>query len=273
MASANAGARAGRSARGRRRYRRLRPAVPGWNFPPGPGDYPAVMCDEVRLALSARLDGEEPGLDPGAVRDHLSGCAGCRAWRESAAALTDVPALAALRQAQAPDLSGPIMAALGRQAPEPASRDEAQARRQVLRLAVALAAAVQLALAIPALVSAFVSGTTGVGLHASREMASFDVAVAVGFLLAAARPARAKAFLPVAVVLALCLAATSGLDLARGATTLGHEIGHLVALAQAGLLWALTRSDAAAAPPPPTGRIIATREPRERPTGTGPVTA
>jgi predicted anti-sigma-YlaC factor YlaD len=232
--------------------------VPRWNFPPGPGDYPPVMCDEVRLALSARLDGEEPGLDPGAVRDHLTGCAGCRAWQEGAARLADAPALAALRQAPPPDLSGQIMAALAEQAPaaqEHAHRDEAHARRQVLRLAVALAATVQLALAIPALVSAFVSGGAGAGLHASREMASFDVAVAVGFLLAAARPARARVFLPVAAVLALCLAATSGLDLARGVTTFGHEVGHLVALAQAGLLWALTRSDAADSGAPPGGRV------------------
>jgi predicted anti-sigma-YlaC factor YlaD len=242
--------------------------VPGWNFPPGPVDYHPVMCDEVRLALSAQLDGEEPGLDPGAVRDHLSGCAGCRSWQQGAARLAGTPALAALRDAPVPDLSGQIMAALARDTPvvAPPVRDEAQARRQVLRVAVAVAAAVQLALAIPALVSAFVSGDTGAGLHASREMASFDVAVAVGFLLAAARPARAKAFLPVAVVLALCLAATSGIDLARGATTLSHEVGHLVALAQAGLLWALTRSDTAAAGPPPAPRP-------ERSAGTGPVTA
>jgi predicted anti-sigma-YlaC factor YlaD len=240
------------------------------------------MCDEVRLALSAQLDGEEPGLDPGAVRDHLSGCAGCRAWQESAAQLAGAPALAALREVRAPDLSAEIMRALARDAPavqSPArdslARDEAQARRQVLRVAVAVAAAVQLALAIPALVSAFIShagisGGNGIGLHASREMASFDVAVAVGFLLAAARPARAKAFLPVAVVLALCLAATSGIDLARGATTLGHEVGHLVALAQAGLLWALTRSDSAASAPPAAPLPASLPE---RPTGAGPVTA
>jgi hypothetical protein len=55
------------------------------------------------------------------------------------------------------------------------------------------------------------------------------------------------------VVLAGCLAATSGLDLARGVTSVNHEIGHLVALAQAALLWALTRSQPVAGGPPDPG--------------------
>jgi predicted anti-sigma-YlaC factor YlaD len=114
---------------------------------------------------------------------------------------------------------------------------------------VAVAAVVQLALALPTLFGAF-TGTAGVGLHATREMASFDVAVAVGFLLAAYRPQRALAYLPVALVLAACLAGTSLVDLARGVTVAGHEIGHLVAVAQGGLLWALGCIDRAHPPAP-----------------------
>ncbi len=211
------------------------------------------MCDEVQLALSAQLDGEPTGADPERVREHLSGCTGCAQWWAGAQRLAGTPQLAgvlSIGAVEVPDLTEQIMAAVAvdraSNPPVAAPRvvDEAQARQQILRLAVACAAVVQLALAVPALVSAFVGPGVGVGLHASREMASFDVAVAVGFLLAAVRPGRARTFLPVAVVLACCLATTSGIDLARGATTVAHEIGHLVALAQAGLLWALTRSDA-----------------------------
>jgi hypothetical protein len=68
----------------------------------------------------------------------------------------------------------------------------------------------------------------------------------VGFLLAAYRPARARAYVPVALVLALCLAVTSGIDLARGATVFSHEIGHLVAVVQAVLLYSLGRANHAA---------------------------
>src|SRR5256886_15218930 len=113
---------------------------------------------------------------------------------------------------------------------------EAYARRQVLRVPVAAAAVVQWALALPTLVGAFLSTETGP--HAGREMASFDVAVAVGFLAAAYWPARARAFVPVALVLAACLGITSVVDLVRGAAGVGHEFGHLVAVVQAGRLFA-----------------------------------
>jgi hypothetical protein len=72
---------------------------------------------------------------------------------------------------------------------------EAHNRRQILRVAVAAAAVVQLALALPSLFGA-VADTAGASLHATREMASFDVAVAVGFLLAAWRPQRAISYVP-----------------------------------------------------------------------------
>ncbi|MBM0225465.1 hypothetical protein, partial [Micromonospora sp. ATA51] len=113
-----------------------------------------------------------------------------------------------------------------------------RARRQVLRVAVAVAAVAQLAIALPILLAGF-----GVEAdpHTSREMASFDAALAVGFALAAWRPERARAFLPVALVLAVCLAGTSAVDVARSSTALVHELGHLAAVVQAGLLWALGR--------------------------------
>jgi hypothetical protein len=163
----------------------------------------------------------------------------CGAW------LNGVHQLGAVRVATPPDLTDRIMAAVAADpivAAEAARRraaTEARARRQVLRIAVAVAALLQLALALPLLVGAFLS--TEPGPHAGREMASFDVAVAVGFLLAAYRPARARAFVPVALVLAGCLAITSGVDLIRGVTGFGHEFGHLVAVIQAGLLWTLGR--------------------------------
>jgi hypothetical protein len=121
---------------------------------------------------------------------------------------------------------------------------EAHGRRQILRVAVAAAAVVQLALALPSLFGA-AAGTAGAGLHATREMASFDVAVGVGFLLAASRPQRAMAYVPLAFVLAGCLAGTSLVDVVRGVTGVGHEVVHLVTIVQAGLLLALGRVERA----------------------------
>lgn len=209
------------------------------------------MCEDIRTALSARLDGEESGLPDDLVDAHLVGCPSCQAWQDGARRV----ARAVWTAAQPPDLTESIMQAVQADPQVVAQRArlraaaEAHGRRQILRVAVAAAAVVQLALALPTLFGAF-AGTAGVGLHASREMASFDVAVAVGFLLAAYRPQRALAYVPVALVLAGCLALTSGVDLARGVTVLSHEVGHLVAVAQAGLLWALGRIDRANPPAP-----------------------
>ena len=44
-------------------------------------------CDALREALSARLDGEDPGVDDAALDAHVAGCRACRAWAEDAAAL------------------------------------------------------------------------------------------------------------------------------------------------------------------------------------------
>ena len=73
-------------------------------------------------------------------------------------------------------------------------------------------------------------------------MACFDVAIAVGFLLAALRPAQARAFVPVAFILAVCLAMTSTVDVINNYASLPHELGHLVAIAQGALLWLLGRA-------------------------------
>jgi predicted anti-sigma-YlaC factor YlaD len=42
------------------------------------------MCEDVRTALSARLDGEEPGLSDDLVDAHRTGCPGCQAWLDGA---------------------------------------------------------------------------------------------------------------------------------------------------------------------------------------------
>jgi predicted anti-sigma-YlaC factor YlaD len=202
------------------------------------------MCEDVRVAMSARLDGEEPGLAPEEIDSHLAGCAECTTWLAEAERLPR-PALTA-PDLTAPDLTGRIMAAVAADpviAADAARRQaaaEARGRHQVLRIAVAAAAVVQLALALPTLVGAFLSSE--LGPHAGREMASFDIAVAVGFLVAAIRPAKASALVPVALALVLCLFATAAVDVARNTTGLGQETGHLIVLLQAGALWALGRS-------------------------------
>ncbi|MER7416495.1 zf-HC2 domain-containing protein [Micromonospora peucetia] len=196
-----------------------------------------MTCDDVRTALSARLDGEDPLAAPAVLDAHAESCPGCRAWLARAEQVTR---LARVQAVAVPDLTASVLAAVAAD-PLAAGRTRTAtraARRQVLRVAVAVAAVAQLSIALPVLLAGL--GVT-VDPHTSREMASFDVALAVGFALAAWRPERARAFVPVALVLAVCLAGTSAVDIANSTTALVHEVGHLAAVVQAGLLWALGR--------------------------------
>ena len=111
----------------------------------------------------------------------------------------------------------------------------------MLRWALGLSAVTQLLLALPDLFAE--PGAGDAAMHTGREMASFDVAVAIGFLFVAGRPAWARALVPVAVALAGCLLLTSSIDVVDGAARLGHELNHLLAGVQAVLLWLLARSD------------------------------
>lgn len=183
-----------------------------------------MTCSQVRIALSARLDGKDPGFDPD---DHLRGCAGCREWFERASALA---AMTRMPQPAAPDLTELVLA---RVAADRAASAAAVAATRVrwtdgLRLVLGGLAAVQLLLALPGVLR--LEGT-----HAHHEVA----AVAVAFLLAAFKPALARPYAPVAVVLAGCLVLSAVLDLSRGESTLAHQAGHLMTIVPAAMIVAL----------------------------------
>jgi len=212
-----------------------------------------MLCETVRVALSARLDHEDPGQPGSLLDDHLRTCAECRAWLARAEQVTRAVRLRSI--AEVPDLTATIMAAVAAerrrdQQPQAAPAGpgvEARARQRVLRFAVAAAAVAQL-LTLRSLVPGV---AIAAGLHTGRELASFDAALAVGLLLAAWRPGLARAYTPIAVALVAFLGVTCGLDLANGVTTLAHETGHLAAVGQAGLLWALARTTRTPAVPQP----------------------
>ena len=198
-------------------------------------------CELIREALSARLDGEPSPVTPMVLEAHLAACGECQEWLARVEEVTS-----AVRQhiPEAPDLTAPILAAVRAESRD-AARDAAnRKKRATMRLALGLTALMQLAMAIPMLL--------GLGdiAHTSREAASFDIAVAVGFALAAWRPDLARAFVPVAFVLAGCLIVTSIFDIVEGAARFAHEFGHIAALAQAALLWGLSRHDGPAIPRP-----------------------
>jgi predicted anti-sigma-YlaC factor YlaD len=94
----------------------------------------------------------------------------------------------------------------------------------------------QLMVAVPELL-----GALGHEEHAGREVAAFDIALAVGLLLVAWYPEYARVFAPVAVTLVFCFAAISALDMVQGVVTPGRVATHGIAAVQALLVWRLAR--------------------------------
>jgi predicted anti-sigma-YlaC factor YlaD len=192
-----------------------------------------MECEHIREALSARIDGEESGVAAGVVDHHVAGCAACAAWADQIARLHRTTRV---REAEpVPDLAARIVdAALPTAA---RVRHRVAAPVSTARWALFVVALTQLVLAGPALLG--VDGDAAV--HAARELGAFDVALAVGLLVAAWQPERAWGLLPVVAALALVMGGTAVLDMVRGTTSSLGEVHHVLELAGVGLVWAVAR--------------------------------
>ncbi len=200
-----------------------------------------MRCDTVREALSARLDGEAPGLADATIDAPVAACPGCAAWHDEVATLHG---MVRVREADpVPDLTAAILATAPVTRRTPAVEPVSTAR-----WALFVVALTQLVLAAPALVLGEDAGAT---VHVARELGAFDVALAVGLLVAAWQPARAWGLLPVVAALGLVMGGTAVLDVARGSATSLGEAHHLLDLAGVGLLWWLARGTEAPRPSRP----------------------
>ena len=199
-----------------------------------------MSCTRIRHAISARLDGEDPGLEPSAIDAHVSICAPCREFAASAERLHRTSRLAPAPQV--PDLTPAILAAIGddASAPAPALRSgtEPGDTQLALRWILAALALVQIGVAVPALL---LGSDAGLPVHAARHLGSFDIAVAVGFLFAAWRPSRIPGLLPVVAALVACLVASSLLDVSAGNIGALGEAHHATDFAGLAVLWLLSR--------------------------------
>lgn len=102
------------------------------------------------------------------------------------------------------------------------------------RFALAWFAIVQLAFAVPALL---LGSDAGASAHVARHIGAFDGAIAVGLLVAALQPRRARALLPLALALAGFVGLGAALDVASGAASLVAESQHLIDVLGVGALW------------------------------------
>ena len=184
-----------------------------------------MECDEAREAISARIDGEDGGLPDDAVEAHLAGCAGCRAWRQRAYAVTRRVRLGGVFLDR--DLTPAVMAAIP---PAPASGPVTMASRAAL---IVLAVA-QLAVTVPLLI---LGHDHEAGAHAAHELGSFDLALAIAFGVGAIRPALSAGLAWPCGIAAMGLAGTAIADLIGGQAIGADEAQHLIALAGAALLF------------------------------------
>jgi predicted anti-sigma-YlaC factor YlaD len=160
-----------------------------------------VRCEQAREAISAILDDEDAGL-PGTDLDaHLSGCAACRAWRESAAAVTRLTRLAPA--AAVPDVTATVL--------ERATLPRPSAWPGRLRWALGLVAVGQLAVGAAQLMA-----PPGMAGHLSHETGAFNVALAVALMWVALKPGLAATQLPVLGSFVGVLVLAVGVDLLDG---------------------------------------------------------
>lgn len=191
-----------------------------------------MECENYRLGISARLDGEDTGVDDATLAWHLASCEGCRHYESEAIVLGRAVHVAATEPT--PDLAPAIMAAINTERVGATRRLDPQA----LRVGLIVLAVVQMLLALPVLLF---GREAGASVHIARELGSFDFALAVGFLFVGWRPIRAYGMLPLVAAVVACLSITTGIDLVRGTATLLDESAHLLALFGLAGVWELSR--------------------------------
>jgi predicted anti-sigma-YlaC factor YlaD len=194
-----------------------------------------VACEPFRDALSARLDGEDPGMAPARLEEHLAGCAACRAWQEAAAEVTRRARL--VPAPQVPDVTAAVLAALP--APRRVRRPSVDG---LLRLALLLVGAGQLAVALPVLTRG-TEAAMGASPHLTHETAAWNLGLAVCFLAVAARPRLAAGSLPFLLPFTAVLAWVTVGDLGAGHVHVERAGVHLLLAAGVVLVSLLARAN------------------------------
>jgi predicted anti-sigma-YlaC factor YlaD len=185
-----------------------------------------MSCERWQEAISARVDGEDPGVEPRLLDAHLASCVECRRFET----VIDAGIRTARIQpvSSMPDLSRPLTRLN-------AAADRA-ASWSIVRILLALVALDVVFFAVRDLV---VGSDSDAGVHATRHLGAFSIAYAVGLIVVVVRPARARTMLPVAAVLAGALFITATIDLLNGRVPLLSEATHLPELISVLLLWLL----------------------------------
>lgn len=201
-----------------------------------------LSCDQVQAALSARLDGEDPGVDDDVLDAHLASCDNCQAFYERAAQLNRRLSFGGgMDQAKEniPDLSDAILAGI-----EPQFRRQAASRALSASLSRVLLGVIGVFWIVGAVFSlGDVQALDNVDIDPMMQSLAFEVAAtrgAFGFALFATAwlPNLSAGALPVFGATAMFSLGFRVRDLFMGNLTTG-QIGELVLLAASvlALLW------------------------------------
>ncbi|MEV5823620.1 zf-HC2 domain-containing protein [Micromonospora harpali] len=189
-----------------------------------------MRCERWREMLSAQLDGEETPTERVAAEGHLVTCGDCRAWFETAAAVTR---RARTRVVTAtPDLADTVLAAV---AAAPPTRRRWSARRWRERLVAGLRATLGLVGAVQVVLGLVQvgRGTTvahahATGQHLWHESAAWNVAVGAGFLFVAVRRFPPAGVLPMLSAFVATLVLLSVNDLVTGQVAVSRLVSHAI---------------------------------------------
>ncbi|MGY1592920.1 zf-HC2 domain-containing protein [Geodermatophilus sp. SYSU D00708] len=185
-----------------------------------------MQCTPYREALSARLDGEHPGLPAGELDAHLASCAACAVWARRAELVTRRARLAPAPAV--PDLTAAVLGALPRELPGAAAAARARLAATALRLALLAVGVAQAGFAWPALASG--AAAMSAPVHMAHESGAWNLGIAAAFLAVAAAPRLAAGALPFLGTAAVLLAVLTVADLRAGHVHADRALAHLVLL-------------------------------------------
>ena len=189
-----------------------------------------MNCDAARDVLSAALDNEASQAELRIASLHADACIGCAAWAGDASALHRRVRLA--EADDVPDLTVAIARAI---------RDESHGRRPPFTPAACITLGVLALAELLGAIPHLLAPAAALGVHAGREQAAYEIALASGFFYAAVRPRLASGVAILSSVFATLLLVTTGVDVADGQVKLGLETHHLLAILGTLLTWAVAR--------------------------------
>jgi predicted anti-sigma-YlaC factor YlaD len=185
-------------------------------------------CSVARELVSAAADDELAPDEEAGLADHLAQCADCTAYAEELAILTRSVRLRPV--APRADLTDTILSR---------SRPPRLGRGGWMRPALAWVGVVIAVQSVGPLVFGDIDGTP---THVARHVGASALALAIGLLYAAWRPARAFGLLPLVIALFAATVAAAALDTLAGERTAVAESVHLAELVGMVLLWCVAGS-------------------------------